>query len=97
MLSKQMQAQHDQLQAVIFWVMMRIRRVPSTTLSEISPVMASRAPKRGSPDSEPLLDPGILQNVLSYVGPGQHLFVAPVSKHWKDFYGAVEPAIGILQ
>jgi hypothetical protein len=35
-------------------------------------------------NSNPLLDPGILQTVLSYVGPGHCLFVAPASKWWTD-------------
>jgi hypothetical protein len=33
--------------------------------------------------SDPLLNAGVLQNVLSYVGPGHCLSVAPVSKWWK--------------
>jgi hypothetical protein len=36
--------------------------------------------------SNPLHNVGILQTVLSYVGPGHHLFIAPVSKCWKDIY-----------
>jgi hypothetical protein len=39
--------------------------------------------------SNPLLDFGVLQTVLSYVGPGHHLFVAPVSKWWRDMYASV--------
>jgi hypothetical protein len=40
--------------------------------------------------SNPLLDPGVLLHVLIYVGPGHHLFVAHVSKWWKDLYAALE-------
>jgi hypothetical protein len=40
--------------------------------------------------SSPLLDFGILQNVLSYVGPGHYLFVAAISKWWKELYAALE-------
>jgi hypothetical protein len=43
--------------------------------------------------SNPLLDAGILQNVLSYVGPGQCLFIAAVSKWWKDIYALVEEQV----
>jgi hypothetical protein len=51
-------------------------------------LMTSRAQEFGLPQSSnPLLCPGLLQNVL---GPGHCLFIAPVSKHWKDIYGAVE-------
>jgi hypothetical protein len=39
---------------------------------------------------DPLFDFGILQNVLSYVGLGHHLFVAPVSKLWRDLYSMVQ-------
>jgi hypothetical protein len=38
----------------------------------------------------PLVNLGILQNVLSYVGPGHCLFVKPVSKRWKDMYAMLE-------
>jgi hypothetical protein len=40
--------------------------------------------------STPLLDPLVLQNVLSYVGPGHNLYVALVSKWWKHAYTALE-------
>jgi hypothetical protein len=40
--------------------------------------------------SNPLLDRGILQNVLSYVGPGQYLFVVLVSTWWKELYATQE-------
>eukprot|EP00953_Heterococcus_sp_UTEX-ZZ885_P003688 2507-Heterococcus_DN1.PRE.1 len=39
--------------------------------------------------SNPLLDLGILQNVLSYVGPGHHLFIALVSRCWKNVHIAL--------
>jgi hypothetical protein len=39
--------------------------------------------------SSPLLDFGVLQNVLSYVGPGHYVFVAAVSKWWKEMYAAL--------
>eukprot|EP00953_Heterococcus_sp_UTEX-ZZ885_P002159 1680-Heterococcus_DN1.PRE.5 len=38
----------------------------------------------------PLVNLGILQNVLIYVGPGHCLFVKPVSKRWKDMYATLE-------
>jgi hypothetical protein len=37
----------------------------------------------------PLEDAGILLNVLNSLGPGQHLFISPVSKTWKDSYERV--------
>jgi hypothetical protein len=49
------------------------------------------AQKRSAADiSNPLLYPGILQNVLSYVGSGHCLFVASVSTWWKGMYATVE-------
>jgi Ankyrin repeats (3 copies) len=36
--------------------------------------------------SNPLLVPGILQNVLIFVGPGHCLFVALISRLWRDTY-----------
>jgi hypothetical protein len=33
---------------------------------------------------------GVLQTVLSYVGPGHYLFVALVSKSWRDIYDTLE-------
>jgi hypothetical protein len=40
--------------------------------------------------SAPLLDSAVLQIVLSYVGPGHHLFVPLVSKAWLELYEAVD-------
>jgi hypothetical protein len=40
--------------------------------------------------NDPLLDPGVLQNVLGYVGPGHCLFVAPVNKLWNGIYAALQ-------
>jgi hypothetical protein len=37
-------------------------------------------------NSNPLLNSGVLQLVLSYVGPGHYLFAAPVSRWWRDIY-----------
>jgi hypothetical protein len=54
-------------------------------------MVAIHAQKRSATDSSDLLsDLGILQNVLSYVGLGHHLFVAPVSKWWREVYSTVE-------
>jgi hypothetical protein len=39
-----------------------------------------------SDSSSPLLDINVLQNVLSFVGPGHYLFVALVSHWWSDMY-----------
>jgi hypothetical protein len=36
------------------------------------------------------LPPAALQNVISFVGLGHHLFVAPVSKQWQKIYAALE-------
>jgi hypothetical protein len=47
--------------------------------------MADSATEYNAVDSSnPLLDSALLRTVLSYVGPGQHLFVALVSKWWRD-------------
>jgi hypothetical protein len=43
-----------------------------------------------STHSSVLLDPSVLQNVLSYVGLGHHLFVAPVSNLWREMYCKLE-------
>jgi hypothetical protein len=40
--------------------------------------------------SSPLLLSGILQHVLSYVGPGHCLFVASISKWWRGIYATLE-------
>jgi hypothetical protein len=37
-----------------------------------------------------LFESGILQIVLSYVGVGQHLYVRPVSRWWKESYATLE-------
>jgi hypothetical protein len=51
----------------------------------------NRVQKRSAADSSnPLLEPGILQSMLGFVGPGHHLFVALVSKLWNDTYAVVE-------
>jgi hypothetical protein len=51
---------------------------------------STQAQKRNAADSiNSLLAPGVLQIMLSYVGPGHHLFMAPISKSWKDMYAAV--------
>jgi hypothetical protein len=51
---------------------------------------ATHRQKRSAADSIDPLNAGILQNVLSYVGLGHHLFVAPVSKLWRDLYSTVQ-------
>jgi hypothetical protein len=54
-------------------------------------MVATRAEKRSAANSSnPLFDTGLLQNVLSYVGPGHSLFVAPVSWLWRGLYAKVE-------
>jgi hypothetical protein len=40
-------------------------------------------------NDNPLALADALQNVLSYVGPGHCLFVAPVSKWWSEIYAAL--------
>eukprot|EP00953_Heterococcus_sp_UTEX-ZZ885_P032498 16973-Heterococcus_DN1.PRE.2 len=52
--------------------------------------MAAAKQKRIAADNSPLLHPGVLHNVLSYVGRGHHLFVVPVSSVWRDAYAAVK-------
>jgi Ankyrin repeats (many copies) len=41
-------------------------------------------------DTSTLLLDGVLQNVLSYVGLGHHLFAALVSTRWKKMYATIE-------
>eukprot|EP00953_Heterococcus_sp_UTEX-ZZ885_P035170 18165-Heterococcus_DN1.PRE.1 len=51
----------------------------------------SRAQKRSAAgSSSPLLDRGILQYVLTFIGPGHYLFVALVSTWWKELYATQE-------
>eukprot|EP00953_Heterococcus_sp_UTEX-ZZ885_P020600 11517-Heterococcus_DN1.PRE.2 len=53
-------------------------------------MFVTREQDRSAADkSNPLLDVGLLQIVLSYVGPGHCLFVAPVSKWWNEIYAAL--------
>jgi hypothetical protein len=42
-----------------------------------------------SAGSNTLCEAGILQNVLSYVGPGHHLFLGAVSSQWRDLHSRV--------
>jgi hypothetical protein len=52
--------------------------------------VATRAQKRSTADnSSPLDQSGILQHVLSYVGPGHWLFLSTVSSLWRELYGRV--------
>jgi hypothetical protein len=52
--------------------------------------MMPKVQKRSEPYRHgPLLEPGILQRVLSFVGPGHWLFVATVSRLWKELYARV--------
>jgi hypothetical protein len=52
--------------------------------------MMPKVQKRSEPyRHEPLLEPGILQRVLSFVGPGHWLFLATVSRLWKELYARV--------
>jgi hypothetical protein len=37
-----------------------------------------------------LLNAGALQHVFGYVGPGHYLFIAPVSKEWKEMYATLD-------
>jgi hypothetical protein len=52
----------------------------------VSPVMLAIEVREcnAADNSNALLDFGVLQFVLSYVGPGHHLFGAPVSKLRRD-------------
>jgi hypothetical protein len=54
--------------------------------------MNARAQKRSAADdsSNPLLQAGILQEVLDDVGPGHWLFISMVNKLWEDLYGKAE-------
>jgi hypothetical protein len=52
---------------------------------------AHQAQKRSAADSRnPLIEAGVLQHVLSYVGPGHCIYVAPVSSMWRDLYAKVK-------
>jgi hypothetical protein len=53
-------------------------------------MVATRADKRASIASRnPLIDRGILKQVLSYSGAGEFIFYAPISKLWLACYRAV--------
>jgi hypothetical protein len=55
-------------------------------------MVATRASKRALAQIRNPLEAGILQRVLSYVGPGQYLLLAAVSKEWKLCYEQAAPA-----
>jgi hypothetical protein len=53
-------------------------------------MIATSAQKRSAADSSNLLSQvGILQQVLSYVGPGHWWYVPPVCSLWRDLYQEV--------
>jgi hypothetical protein len=45
--------------------------------------------QRNTASTTPLHDVGIVKRVLSYVGPGEWRFVAPVCSSCRDLYSAV--------
>jgi hypothetical protein len=53
-------------------------------------LVAAQESSSAGDSSDPLQNTGVLQNVLSYVGPGHCVFVAPVSKLWLRLYNKVE-------
>jgi hypothetical protein len=54
-------------------------------------MVATRSQKRRAAEiSNPLNNSGVLQNVLSYVGAGHHLFVALVNKDWREMHRSLE-------
>jgi hypothetical protein len=52
--------------------------------------ITQRQKRSAAGSSDPLLDLNVLQIVLSYVGPGHCLFVALVSKWWRELYFGVD-------
>jgi hypothetical protein len=57
-------------------------------------MVATRAQKRYAVDnSNPLCQTGILQRVLSYVGPGHWFFLSTVSSFWKDLYSSLAASV----
>jgi hypothetical protein len=60
-------------------------------------MLATKVQKRSAVSSNPLLDPCVLQNVLSYVGPGHCLFVATINSWWKDIYFTLEGQLMTLR
>jgi hypothetical protein len=53
-------------------------------------VMSDAQNRNEGGSTNPLLEPGVLQHVVSYVGPGHYLFVALVSKGWNAIYAALK-------
>jgi hypothetical protein len=54
-------------------------------------MLATEQQQCSAADSKhPLLDPSVLQIVVSYVGLGHHLFVAPVNSLWREAYVALQ-------
>jgi hypothetical protein len=68
-----------------------VHRIKEQQQQSKAAMISTHAQKRSAADSNsPLLNPGILQQVLSYVGPRHCLFVAPVSRWWRSMYARVE-------
>jgi hypothetical protein len=55
--------------------------------------MSAPVAKRQSSEKAALSERGILQHVLSFVGAGQHAFVAPVSQSWWKAYSSAYSSV----
>eukprot|EP00953_Heterococcus_sp_UTEX-ZZ885_P028555 15222-Heterococcus_DN1.PRE.1 len=55
-------------------------------------MVATRYQKRVALEkSNPLQEPGILHRILDYLGLGHYLFIALVSREWKQLYSTLSP------
>jgi hypothetical protein len=65
----------------------QLQRVAAVAVS--SAMLATKVQEVSAADSSnSLLEHGVLQNMLGYVGPGHHLFVTLVSRRWRDIYAS---------
>jgi hypothetical protein len=59
-------------------------------------MLATHAQDSSTADnSYPLLNFGIVQTVISYVGSGHHLYVAVVNRRWKELYASLEKQLTV--
>jgi hypothetical protein len=93
-------AKHKKIIKASFWEVQAVSKIKNSRYTiprllgaievRTSAMLAVAQELSAADSSDPLLNAGVLQNVLSYVGPGHCLSVAPVSKWWKEIYCTVQ-------